>query len=221
MGARKDTPALHTTSRGNKAAASGAAGSQDSRDSALQDLRHDMHAQSAIGSRASLLSSWLRFHHLWFGLEVQPFPLTTFKIYAVGAMLKAGGYRSAPNFLSRAKEEHVVLGFVWTDELRLAIRKTSASVTRGIGPPRQSQPLDLAAVWKAGIPWLPESASYPVRGKFLIIAGGFFCTREIELSLALRQHVSFSADIQRVTWHLPCSKTDPRALGKFRSWDCV
>ena len=88
-------------------------------------------------------------------------------------------------------------------------------------PPRQSQPLDLAAVWKADIPWLPDSNSYPVGSKLLIIAGGFFCTREMELSLALRQHISFDLDILRVTWHLPFSKTDPRALGKFRSWDCV
>ena len=55
----------------------------------------------------------------------------------------------------------------------------------------------------------------------MIIAGSFFCTREIELSLALRQHISFDVDIPGVTWHLPCSKTDPRALGKYRSWDCV
>ena len=217
MGARKDSPALHTTSRGNKAAVSGAAGSQDSRDYALQDLRHDMHAQSALGSPASLLSSWLRFHHLWSGSEVQPLLLTTFKIYAVGAMLKAGGYRSAPNFLSRAKEEHVVLGFVCTDELRLAIRKTSS---------RHRSSSSIAAVGsRSGL-----EGRYPLASRVCFLSRWrqildhcvcLFCTREIELSLALRQHVSFSTDIQRVTWHLPCSKTDPRAKGKFLSWDCV
>ena len=218
---RKDTPSLRTTSRGSRVAASGAVATQVSRETALADLHNDMNSQSALGSPASLLSSWVRFHQLWFGPEVHPFPLTTFQIYAVGAMLKAGGYRSAPNFLSRAKEEHVVLGFPWSDELRLAARKTSSSITRGIGRPRQSKPLDLAAVWRADIPWRPESNSLPVGGKLLIIAGSFFCTREIELSLALRQYISFDVNIPRVTWHLPCSKTDPRALGKYRSWDCV
>ena len=109
---RKDTPSLRTTSRGSRVAASGAVATQVSRETGLADLHNDMNAQSALGSRASLLSSWVRFHQLWFGPEMHPFPLTTFKIYAVGAMLKAGGYRSAPNFLSRAKEEHVVLGFL-------------------------------------------------------------------------------------------------------------
>ena len=49
----------------------------------------------------------------------------------------------------------------------------------------------------------------------------FFCVREIELSLALRKHVVIDTDGQRVTWLLPCSKTDPKALGKSRTWDCV
>ena len=193
--------------------APGAVASQDSRESALVDFHNNMHAQSALGSRALLLNSRVRFHHLWFGSEVQPFPVTTFKIFAVGAMLKAGGYRSGPNFLSRAKEQHVVLGFLWTDELRLAVQKTSSSITRGIGRPRPSQPVDLSA----GIPWLPGSNSHPVGGELLIIEGGFFCTREIELSLALRQHISVDLDILRVTWHLPSSKTDPRASGKIPS----
>ena len=45
--------------------------------------------------------------------------------------------------------------------------------------------------------------------------------REIELSLALRQHVVFDELQSRVSWLLPCSKTDSKALGKTRSWDCV
>ena len=58
----------------------------------------------------ALLKTWCQFHVAWFGQqtlgeEFSPFPLTVMKICAVGAMLKSGGYRSAANYLSRAKEE--------------------------------------------------------------------------------------------------------------------
>ena len=99
--------------------------------------------------------------------------------------------------------------------------KRPQSITRGIGPSRQSLPLDLSSVWNEGPPSLSDTEGVPVGGKYLIIAGGFFCTREIELSLALRRHISFDTDSKRFTWNLPCSKTDPRAIGKFPSWDCV
>ena len=38
---------------------------------------------------------------------------------------------------------------------------------------------------------------------------------------SVRRHISIDPDSKRVTWNLPCSKTDSRAIGKFRSWDCV
>ena len=58
-------------------------------------------------------------------------------------------------------------------------------------------------------------------GKPLPVACVFFCTREIELSLALRCHLSVNPVAKPVSWNLPCSKTDPQALGKTRTWDCV
>lgn len=44
--------------------------------------------------------------------------------------------------------------------------------------------------------------------------------REIELSSALRSHVSFPSDTT-VSWILPTSKTDCKAVGTVRTWDCV
>ena len=140
------------------------------------DLYRDMNAHSASGPRTSTLSTWVSFHQLRFGEEVPPFPLTTFKIYALGAMFKAGVYRSGSNYLGRAKEEHVSRWFLWTDELRLTVRKTTSSITRGIGPSRQSLPQDLSSVWNEGHHWLSDTVGVPVGGKYLIIAGGFFCT---------------------------------------------
>ena len=113
--------------------------------------------------------------------EIPPFPLTVLKLHAVGAMLKAGGYRSPANYFSRAKEEHVVQGFQWSDALHLAVRKATMSITRGIGPARQSAPINVVDVWNLDMPWERPAACMPLGGKLLLVAGAFFCTREIEL----------------------------------------
>ena len=134
LASRKDAPALKPTSRGETGKAMEATRSAGAKDRALSELRKDMNAQSAAAPRDSLLKTWCQFHVAWFGQqalgeEISPFPLTVMKICAVGAMLKSGGYRSAANYLSRAKEEHIVRGHLWTDELALAVRKTSSSIT--------------------------------------------------------------------------------------------
>ena len=112
-------------------------------------------------------------------------------------------------------------GHPWSEQLQLSVRKATASVTRGIGPARQSAPLDLASVWACDIPWRQDSPDLPLGGKFLVVACSFFCTREIEASLALRQHVSIDSSRNLVSWNLPCSKTDPSAVGKVRTWERV
>ena len=123
------------------------------------------------------------------------------------AMLKAGGYRSPAYQLSRAKEEHIVRGFAWDDQLALAVRKTTASITRGMGPGRQSSPLDLsgAVACSRDLPWFPV-------GKDLIVDGSFFSVQETKLSLALRQHVTID-EPRRVSSLFPYSKTDAKVLG--------
>ena len=100
-------------------------------------------------------------------------------------MLKAGGCRSSSTCSGRAKEEHIFLGFPWRDELHLAVRESSASITRRMGPARHSSPWDFADVWRLEMRWLSQVSCPPLQEKYLIIAGSFFCTREIESSLWL------------------------------------
>ena len=106
--------------------------SEDTRERALLELRKDVNAQSAGAPRDSLLKTRVHFHGAWFGHhalddEGQPFPLTVMKNYAVGTMLKSGGYSELPE-----PSHHL-----WTDELSLAVRKTTSSITRGMGQGRQ------------------------------------------------------------------------------------
>ena len=62
------------------------------------------------------------------------------------AQLKAGGYRSAANYLSAAKRRHIELAFPWSDELAACQRDCQASVLRGIGPAHQCHEIDLDGI---------------------------------------------------------------------------
>ena len=168
-----------------------------------------------------MLRTWCELHRAWYPDE-EAFPLTVDKLYAVGAMLKHGGYRSARNVFSRAKDFHIELNYEWTDSLQRVLRRVCRSICRGIGPARQpaALPLDeVAASSTLGVAPLVERG--PVNPRAVVIAGSFFLTREIEASLARRGHITFDTTRLCVTWNLPCSKTDPSALGKQRSWGCV
>eukprot|EP00971_Amphidinium_carterae_P181235 3595236-Amphidinium_carterae.1 len=64
----------------------------------------------------------------------------------VAALFKAAGYRAWPNYLSVAKQAHIDAGGSWSESLDQLARACTRSVLRGLGPARQSAPLDLNAV---------------------------------------------------------------------------
>ena len=137
-------------------------------------------------------------------------------------MLKAGGFRSALGFFSRAKMEHLELGVPWTEGLSQAVRLSTRSVLRGIGPSRQSLGLSLGPVASLALPRDPLVVDGPCNASALILCGSYWCLREIEIAGALRSHITVrSSPRLQASWVLPCSKTDPSALGKTRCWECV
>ena len=230
LGSRRDTPALSVTARGSRCLAEYAMQTQERKVAAMDKFVNDQYATSSAASRDSLLSTWLRFHDCWFNdssccvaERVDAFPLSPCKIFAVGTLLKAGGYRSSANYFSRARDFHIASGFQWTDLLSRAVRVSIASVNRGIGPARQSLGLPLRSVVALKLSSSPLVEGDPINPGLLVVIGSFFCTREIKLSLALREHVTVQSKLSGdlVSWLLPCSKTDPSALGKRRSWGCV
>ena len=171
--------------------------------------------QSSVGPRDALHRSLISFHDVWFAKTPQPhsqavavFPLTVLKLFAVGALLKSGGYRSPANHFSRAKEGNIKLGFHWSDALQLAVRNATTSITRGIGPAQQSAPLDLAMVWRAEYPWEIVACGLPLGGK-LLVCGSFCCTREIEISVALGKHVFVASQLES-----PVFKNRPQGVGQ-------
>ena len=139
---RPDQPSIVNSVRATKSHASVCATDRDAREVALSRYHQDKHARSAGSSRCSLRRTWEQFHKSWFHDE-EYLPLTPTKICCVASLVKAGGSRSYPNYLSRYKELHVANGHVWTDVLQLEAKSSVASVLRGIGPARQSAPFDL------------------------------------------------------------------------------
>ena len=85
---------------------------------------------------------------------------------------------------------------------------------------RQSLPIDVIAVAGLELTDEPIVAGGPVAPTDFVVAGTFFLLREIELAAAKVEHVKLSEDGLSVDWLLPTSKTDPRAVGVTRSWDC-
>ena len=153
------------------------------------------------------------------------FPLTCDSILRVSALFKAGGYLSFENYIYRAKSEHLALGLTgpgaWSHELTAAMKDAIRSCTRGVGVSRQSKPLNAVAVAELQIDDTALVTAGPVGPKDFAVAGCFFMLREVEISSALAKHVTVSSDGLSATWLLPTSKTDHRAVGISRTWDCT
>jgi hypothetical protein len=221
--ARVTAPVLAGTVRGNRAAALAAAATSVSRRAALEAFTGLMVAPSAAASQDSLLRTWLGFHAEWFGETEEVLPLTPEKIFAICAMFRAGGYRAAENYLARAKDWHIEHGHPWSDILSRACRKAKRAATRGIGPARQSAPLDLELAHRALMRHggQPLCRGGPLGTSSLVTCGSFWMLRELEVSCALVRHLTVDEVALTVEWLLPVSKTDVKALGSVRRWGCV
>ena len=221
-GGRRDLPELKPAKRACFAAAAEAAESEQTKQEALEALRTDMSAASGRASACSLWTTWSRLHALWFQEADQVLPITPDKLLAVAACFKKGGYRAYPLYLSKAKEHHVAAGHRWDEQLELMARKTTASVTRGVGVTRQSAPFDFALALKViSEGRVPPVAGAPVGWSGLVVVATFFVMREIEVAFARAAHVTLCSQTSKATLALPVSKKDPQAVGCARSWDCI
>ena len=152
-----------------------------------------------------------------------PFPLTVDSIQRVSALFKAGNYLSFDNYILRAKSEHLSVSpsaGSWTSELATAVKDAMRSVNRHTGTSRQSRPLPLRTIVGLKVGTDPLVPDGPIAAVDMCIAGTMLLLREVELSAALLSHVSFPTEAS-VCWVLPASKTDCKAVGTVRTWDCI
>ena len=124
---RKDAPTVSYTVGANRAETLVPEGRLD-RELLLSELDADVSANSAKMSLASLWRTWNCLHAEWHGDSVPALPLTPDKIKAVAALMKFRGYRSFPNYVSRAKKEHIALGHSWSELLNNVVRDCTRSV---------------------------------------------------------------------------------------------
>ena len=96
-------------------------------------------------------------------------------------------------------------------------------MSRGIGPARQSAVLGMSASFAAlrGHNVDPVSSGEPLGIRSAIVCGSFWMTRELEIGCAQIQHLTVDVGHLAIDWCLPASKTDVKALGKLRRWECV
>ena len=222
---RSDMPVIRSATSGCNRTAMGAASSEDSKKEALGALINDMYAITSRRPRDALLQTWLRFHKAWFGPKLDQeldgaFPLTEEKLVRVSALFKAGAYKSYKNYLSRAKDMHLELGYTWTEALHRLGQRCTRSVLRGLSGKGRSEAFDFAAVCSA-LKGSPEALSQdgPAQPLAMIVCSTYFLLRELEASAVDVGDVSLSAN--SVTLSLPVSKTDWQAKGCRRTWSCL
>ena len=214
---RSDFPAVVSHNK----AASDSALDAGARELALNELIRDYHSNSARKPREAKLSTWIKFHMEWPELrDTPPFPLTPETIVKVSASFKARQYRSFKNYLYRAKEEHIAMGFVWSDLLQATITKCKRSVQRGLGSAKQAGEIRLNEICGRRSK-LPNVTGGPVNPTSTFILAACFVLRELEVAYAKISHVDINHDTKTVSWRLPVSKTDYKAVGCTRKWGCL
>ena len=219
-GGRMAPPAYHKK-RGNKQKALAIASDPLLREDALKHFKKDM--KSAGDTSEYNMVTWHELHEAWWAHEgascIPPIlPLTTEKIWAVGSLLKAADYRSGSNYIDAAKDRHLMAGHEWSTTLDWAYKRFNMSVSRGMGPPKQAEPLPFDALHAKTWPEEPVVKGGPVGTGNLITLFTHWLVRDMEGALAMAKDMHINTESQTATWRLCVSKTDPKALGCERAW---
>ena len=220
---RLDEPVIRHTRRGATTDALAALEVQGV--TALVDvLYQDRYSKSATASNASLLKTWQHFHDQAFGHNYPPvpyLPITARILVMLGALFKAGGYRSYPNYVAIVKSMHIDEGYDWSHMLQHTSSWITRSVLRGIGPERQSCCFDVPRLCDLPRTSAPLVTMGPSNPHHLSLLAVLFILREIEVTTARVAAWTFSDEDMTITWHLPSSKSDHLALGVQRTLPCM
>ena len=159
-----------------------------------------------------------------------PLPVTANTVKLISAALKAGGYRAPEQYFARARREHRrATGRDVDADVEQAFADCARSITRGAGPTafkdafRFESLAEVADLPKLDhLPEQPAQSSGDVLAPFaLAVLGGWWLAREIECSFAESHDITLDTARLEVSWALPVSKTDLRALGAVRTHGCL
>ena len=133
----------------------------------------------------------------------------------VASSFKAAGYRSARQYFSRARREHILRTHVAVPaDVELAITDAFRSVERGIGGPA------LKDAFRAEEITLSFDTSDDRAAAALVVLGLWFLMREIEIASLLCKHFQLDEAKGTITMTLWASKTDSVGCLVSRTHKC-
>ena len=190
------------------------------RATALNEYYMDVYAES---SQVSLGFKWRTILRIFGTWGADPFPPTLDKITLLAATLKAGGYRSAPGYLSLYRSSGARAGHAATPDQAVAYRDAARSCLRGLGAPIKATAMPLSRLHElpgGRAPWTPNG---PLSPRNAIVVGSWWLLREVELATARACLVRRSRGddgVQQLFLTLPASKADQQARGAERGHRC-
>ena len=214
---RPDHPELRRPKRGNKKAALAICRDAKQRRDARAELEAGFYAASAAQPRDALLRT---FCELAEACGHEPFPLTENVVADVAGALRKAGYRSVENYMSRAKAEHIDLGFSVTGKLERFIKKVDRSASRGLGDPNRAADFPLALLQRAPDAENPKVTGAPAYPRRAALISSWWLLREIEASYLCLPCATFDDEELEVTLRVPVSKKDPKGRGARRTHQC-
>jgi len=159
-------------------------------------------------SRRKLVKSVLE------SLEVkgQALPLTAKSFKFLGAVLWKANYKSAELYLTEAKLMHVEMGFEWTAQLDLMMKRCKRGAATDRGPRNKAPEVGQVKRAKMRKATLPRGVKvlYP---KELFVFAMVWMLREVELSKFTREDIKIREDKKYVSLRWKKSKMDQKGLG--------
>ena len=222
---RADHPVLRPSLRGSRQDMFLAISSEEGRKKALEQIEELTETANSRRTNESLWNSWSEILAAW---GQPPLPLNPAKVKMVAASLRAGRYRNAEPYFHRARVQHLRTLEQAPDAATLdAMKRYARAVARGVGPSKLKDALPLEMLTDITKPpevdkvkALPQNAcAWPAA---MFILGSWWLTRGIEASAAKVKHIAFGSGSEwTVSWTLPASKTDVKALGATRTHRCI
>jgi hypothetical protein len=216
---RKDFQAAPVTGGTSRKRALSAA-QPGNRDTARSAFLRDQYAPSSLQPRQAWWDTWCKIARSW---QLQPLPLTVRLVEAAGTSFKQGRYSSAPNYFSRACQEHErTVGTAVPADVRRAIRDATRSIARGLGgtAPKEAFAMEDLALVPATAVLTDAHPDSALAALPMTILGCWFMTREIELSAIQIRDITTDTATKTVSLHLPSQKNDTKAVGCTRTHGC-
>ena len=150
----------------------------------------------------------------------QALPLTSKTFKYLGAVLWKANYKSAELYLVEAKLMHVEMGYDWTSQLDLMMKRCKRGAARDRGPRNKAPEVDKARRLKMKKTTLPRGVKvlYP---KELFTFAMVWMLREAELSKFSREDITIKEDKKYVQLRWRKSKMDQKGFGVTRVLACL